>query len=111
MVIVHGELVKELLMIFTCVLPMNFYSGHSHQMLLECLLLEGIRNEAYWVGKGYQHRFLAPVCLSLAGPAKPQTFLWSYTSLMTVQLTFELKVRPNRLKTKKNRTAIVTSVI
>ena len=98
-------------MIFTCVLTMNFYSGHSHQMLLEYLLLEKIRDEACWVGKGYQYRFLAPVCLSLAGPAKPQTFLWSYTSLMAVELTYELELGPNRLKTKKNRTAIVTSVI
>ena len=50
------------------------------------------------------------LCLSLAGPAKPQTFLWSYTSLMAVELTYELELGPNRIKTK-NRTAIVTSVI
>jgi len=33
-------------------------------------------------------KFFGSSCLSLAGPAKPQTFLQTYTNLMPVHLTW-----------------------
>jgi len=63
----------------------GLYAGHSHQS-------RSLRRAAV-VRDGASIDNWLCAFISLAGTAKPQTFLWSYTSLMEVQLTFELELR------------------
>jgi len=75
----------------------ELYAGHSHQLTM--LRRAGVvRDAASISGSG---------CLSLAGTAKPKTFLRSFTSLMAVQLTFELELRQT---SEKNGAGIAISV-